>query len=667
MNKIEAKNKIQELSERLEDYNYQYYNLAQPTISDKEYDDLLKELIDLEKQFPELRLPHSVTQRVGIKIASGVKAVKHKVKMYSLDNTYSIEDLKEWHQRVCKSLGVKEIEYTVELKIDGVSASLNYENGQFVLGATRGDGFVGEDITHNLKTVATIPLRLKKDFPKVLDVRGEVYMKTEDFKKINIQRKEKGESVFANPRNATSGSVKLLDSRITAERKLSCFVYSFGTLEGGSTFETQWQFLKKMAEWGFCVNPNNRLCSSIEDVIAYCLEYQKKRESIPYEVDGVVVKVNSLQLQDALGATAKSPRWAVAYKFPAHQVTSIIQKIVVQVGRTGVLTPVAELEPVECAGVTISRATLHNFDEVKRLGVSEGDRVLIERAGDVIPKIVKVVKASERVGRKVFSLPKHCPECGSEISWDNQKEVAYRCMNISCPKQLERSIVHFASRGAMDIEGLGTAVVTQLLAKGFIKDIADIYTLKKEQLLELDLFKEKKASNLLKSIEASKNRSLSHFLFGLGIVNIGAKAAEILAQRYGTVDNLMSATVEDLSAIYEIGEVMAESICQFFNSDTTKVLIAKFKQEGLQLKEAESMPISNKFEGKKFVFTGELKTMTRSEAGRRIKKLGGSPVSSVSKKTDFVVVGESAGSKYQKALDLGITILTEQEFQEMTQ
>jgi len=667
MNKKEVQKKIKELSDLLEDHNYRYYILNQPVISDKEYDDLFKELIELEEKFPDLKLSHSPTQRVGTKLPSGTETVTHKAKMYSLDNTYSVEELKSWHERVCKALENKVIEYVAELKIDGISASLSYEKGQFVLGATRGDGITGEDVTHSLKTVPMIPLVLRGDFPEFLDIRCEVHINTEDFKRLNQQRKENGEVLFANPRNATSGSVKLLDSRITAERKLSCFVHSFGVLEGGKKFKTQWEFLEKMRDWGFCVNPHTRVCATIEDVIAYCLEYQKKRDTIPYEVDGVVVKVNELNAQNILGATTKSPRWAVAYKFPAHQVTSIVERIVVQVGRTGVLTPVAELKPVECAGVIISRATLHNFDEVKRLGIKEGDRVLVERAGDVIPKIIKVVISSKKLGKSTFNPPKKCPECGSLINKENKDGVAYRCINSSCPKQLERSLVHFASRGAMDIEGLGGAVVAQLLVKGFVENLADIYFLRKEQLLDLELFKEKKADNLLEAIEKSKSRKLSQFVFGLGIMNIGIKAASILAERYGTIDRLKDASIEELESIHEVGTVMAKSIQQFFQSEITVQLIEKFKQAGVNPAEPESTQISKRLEGKKIVFTGELKTMTRSQAGARVKMLGGNPVDSVSSKTDFVVAGEAAGSKYQKALKLGISILTEEQFQEMIQ
>jgi len=441
--KEQARKKVEQLSAEIEEHNYHYYVLSQPTLSDKEYDNLLTELIALEGQFPELRETNSPTQRIGSVVDFAGKVVRHRTKMYSLDNTYSLEDLESWRQRIVKSLGSEEIEYAVELKIDGVSASLTYEEGQLVLGATRGDGSVGEDVTHAFKTVRSIPLKLKKDnknIPRLLEVRGEVYINRKDFEEINSERKSCDEVLFANPRNATSGSIKLLDSRVTAKRRLNCFIHSHGVMEGGIEPKTQWEFLKHVKDLGMCVNKTSRLCKNFEEVIDYCKVYQEKRNTIPYDVDGVVIKVNSLAHQDRLGATLKSPRWAVAYKFPAQQATTKVKKIVVQVGRTGVLTPVADLEPVECAGVVISRSTLHNFDEIKRLGVREGDKVLIERAGDVIPKIIKVLDSSSKVKSKSFGIPKKCPECKGLIAKDQSERVAYRCINPSCPKQLERSL-----------------------------------------------------------------------------------------------------------------------------------------------------------------------------------------------------------------------------------
>lgn len=667
--KAKIQKEIQQLIEAIESHNHRYYILAQPRISDKEYDDLLKRLVTLENQFPEFRLPYSPTQRVGVKLQEATRTVRHRAQMYSLDNTYSWAELAEWQQRLRKTLSEENREYVVELKIDGVSASLTYEEGVFMLGATRGDGSIGEDITHNCRTIRSVPLKLLKprrfEIPRLLELRGEIYMDKVDFAAMNRERKKKGEVLFANPRNAASGSLKLLDSTLTARRKLNCFIHSFGLLQGGREYQTHWEFLQAAQEFGFRVNPHNRLCQTFTAVQDYCLEYQQKRKEIPYEVDGIVIKVNSLQQQRELGETLKSPRWAVAYKFPAHQATTKVKDIVVQVGRTGVLTPVAILQPVECAGVMISRATLHNFEEIQRLGVKKGDRVLLERAGDVIPKIIKVVASSPEKKVKAFRVPPRCPECGGQITKWKQEDVAYRCVNPSCPKQLQRGLIHFASRGAMDIEGLGESAVQQLLAKNLIKDLADIYFLKKEDWLTLDLFADKKSENLMRSIEASKKLSLSHFLYALGIANIGKKAALLLAQHFLTIDRLMKASVEELTGIHEIGRVTAVSLQDFFRQDFAKELIAKFKKAGVNTSESEGKAKTGRLTGKKFVFTGELSGFTRRQAADSVKERGGQVVSSVSRHTDFVVTGSQPGSKYQKALDLGVKILNERQFQEI--
>ena len=671
MDKEKAKREIARLSQEIEGHNYRYYVLDEPIVSDKEYDELLRKLIKLEEQFLELEDPNSPSQRVGAKIPSSAATVTHRVKMYSLDNTYSMDELQEWHERVVKGLPGQKVEYVAELKIDGVSASLTYVQGRFTLGATRGDGVTGEDVTHSLKTIRSIPLKLMEKkgehLPGVLEVRGEVYMNLKDFAALNNERKKNGEPIFANPRNATSGSVKLLDSRITAQRNLSCFIHSFGVLEGTTPFKTHWEFLAAIPDWGLRVNRQNKLCGSIDAVMAYCREYQQKRDTIPYEIDGVVIKVNSLKQQEQLGFTLKSPRWAVAYKFPARQVTTKVMNIVVQVGRTGILTPVADLEPVECGGVTISRSTLHNFDEIKRLGVKKGDRVLVERAGDVIPKVVKVVESSGRSGTKALKVPMKCPSCGSAIVKEEEKDVAYRCVNPLCPEQIERGLLHFAARGAMDIEGLGESVIHQLCEKGLVKDFADIYFLKPKDLLELELFADKKAENLLKAIENSKKRPLSRFLFGLGILNVGEKVALVLAQRFGSLEKLLKAGSEDLEGIRGIGKVIAVSIVKFFRQPATHKLMAKFKKAGVNFVEPVTafLKHSGKLQGKKFVFTGELTSMTRTQAGARVREMGADVIASVSAATDFVVAGDSPGSKHQKALQLGVKILSEKQFQEM--
>jgi len=667
MDKFKAKQLIAKLSRQIEEHNHRYYVLSQPTIADKEYDDLLRQLLDLEGQFPEFKEPDSPSQRVGTKLAAELPVVRHRAKMYSLDNTYSFEELGEWHQRVGKGLPGAKLEYVVELKIDGVSAALTYEKGVLVMGATRGDGVTGEDVTHNIRTIRSIPLRLKSAgqtaIPGILDVRAEIYMERGEFDRLNAQRKAKGEVLFANPRNATSGAIKLLDSRLTAERNLKCFVHSFGTIEGGKDFGTHWEFLQAARKFGFCTNPDSRLCSTFEEVVAFCRRFQDKRNELPFEADGVVIKVNARDQQKRLGETLKSPRWAVAYKFPAQQATTKVKRITIQVGRTGVLTPVAELDPVPCAGVTISRCTLHNFDEVKRLKVKVGDRVLVERAGDVIPKIVKVVETSRSKGTQV-RVPRKCPVCRGPVAKEKTDQVAYRCINPSCPKQLERRLVHFASRLAMDIEGFGEAVVVQLLQKKYIHDLADIYHLTQKQLLTLELFKEKKADKLLAAIAQSRTQPLSRLLFGLGIVNIGEKAAHTLAQKYGSLDALLKAGRDEIESIHEIGAVMADSIVSFFKQATTRKLVSRLKKAGVNMTEPREK-VGQVLAGKRFVFTGELAYSSRDQVSSLVRKMGGEVSSSVSKKTDFVVAGENPGSKYDKAVDLGVKILDEQAFREM--
>lgn len=667
--KVKIKILINDLREKIEDHNYRYYVLSQPSISDKEYDDLLKKLIKLEKDNPEFYDKNSPTQRVGVKMEAAGPTVKHQAKMYSLDNCYSMDELEDWQGRVKKAIRTEKVSYVAELKIDGVSAALTYKNGEFVLGATRGDGTTGEDVTPNIKTIRSVPLKLKEiksgALPRLLDVRAEIYMNKSDFEQLNKERKDNSEILFANPRNATSGSVKLLDSTITANRNLNCFIHSFGVVDGGPAMATQWDFLQLAKEYGFVVDKHSRLCQNFEEVISFCEEFQKKRNEIPYEIDGVVVKVNSFAQQQKLGATLKSPRWAIAYKFPAHQATTKVKDIVVQVGRTGVLTPVAELEPVECAGVTISRATLHNFDEIKRLGVQKGDRILLERAGDVIPKIIQVV---ERAGtkRKPFEVPLVCPDCGTKVIKDNEEDVAYRCPNSLCPKQLERGLFHFSSRNAMDIEGLGEAVIEALLSQGLVKSFSDIYKLTKNDFLKLPLFKDKRADNLIEAIARSKKQPLSRLIYGLGIPHIGEKAASVLARRFLTMDGLMSANLGDLLSISEIGDIMAASVLSFFKQKAVLRLIEEFKSLGLNMKEPDIQPTKNTFKDLKFIFTGELKTLTRSEASRIVKDLGGEVVSAISRQTDYIVVGDAPGSKYQKAQELNVKILTENQFKEMS-
>ncbi|MDD5506148.1 MAG: NAD-dependent DNA ligase LigA, partial [Candidatus Omnitrophica bacterium] len=552
---IQIKNKINLIREKLRRHDYSYYVLSQPQVSDKEYDDLMSELKALEDKYPQLRTDDSPTQRLSLGISSGFETVKHKTGMFSLDNTYSIDELISWDERVRKGLGnAFDYEYVVELKIDGVSANLTYLKGKLTVGATRGDGQMGEDVTANIKTIRAIPWDLLgRDIPDFVEIRGEVYMDKNDFVQVNKQRLDKGESLFANPRNATSGSLKLLDSGIVAKRQLNFFAHSLGACSDRK-IKTQWDFLARLKSWGVRANMHSALCRNINEVIDYCNKWQGKRDALSYEIDGVVIKLNSLIQQKELGFTAKSPRWAVAYKFTARQATTEVLAIKVNVGRTGVITPTAELKPVECSGVIISNATLHNFDEIERLRVREGDRVLIERAGDVIPKVVKVV---EQKGKKPYNIPARCPACGEKIVKEKQEDVAYRCINSDCPAQLERALLHFASRDALDIEGMGEAVINQLVKLKVLKSLADVYNLRLEDLLTLELFKEKRAGNLLRSIEKSKQQPLERLIFALGIRHVGQKAAYTLAGEFGDMQKLMQAKLEDLDNIPEIGQVMA--------------------------------------------------------------------------------------------------------------
>jgi DNA ligase (NAD+) len=664
--KKQIKKKIDELRKRIISHNKRYYILNDPEISDKEYDNLIRNLKDLENKHPEFITADSPTQRVGSDILRAFKTVRHNQKMFSLDNTYSIEELQEWQERLYKSLGNDKVDYVVELKIDGVSANLIYKNGLLNVGVTRGDGEIGEDVTHNLETIRSIPLNLEaKDFPELVEIRGEVYMEKKHLDLLNKERIKDNELIFANPRNAAAGSLKLLDAKIVAKRHLNFFAHSLGYLKG-RYFDSHWEFLKKVKTWGLRINPNIFLCSDLEKVIELCKEWEKKRDSLEYEIDGMVIKVNSLEQQRMLGETLKSPRWAVAYKFAAHQATTKLLDIAVQVGRTGVLTPVANLSPVECGGVTISRATLHNFDEIERLDIRIGDRVILERAGDVIPKVIKVVTSVRTGKEKKLRIPDICPECGSAVVKEKEEEVAYRCINPSCPVQLEKGLLHFASRAAMDIEGMGESVVEFLVNRGMVKKFSDIYYLKKEDLLELPLFKDKKANNLIEAIQRSKQRPLNRLLYGLGIRHVGEKAAYILAEIFKSLDKVIEAKADDFSSIYEIGEVMTGSIVEFFKQPKTKDLIVRLEKTGINTKQPKSEFSRSFLTGKVLVFTGELKELDRKEAEAVVRKFGGNTSSSVSKNTDFVVTGENPGSKFKRARSLGVKIIDEKEFIELT-
>ncbi len=665
MDREKAKKEIKALSDTIRQHDYRYYVLSQPQITDKEYDELLYKLKSLESQYPEFVVADSPTQRVGAALLEGAETLKHCQKMLSLNNTYSLEELREWDARVRKNLGSERFEYVVELKIDGVSANLTYRDGLFIQGATRGDGEVGEDVTANLRTIRAIPLKLDtKSNLKFIEIRGEVYLDGQDFKKINSERKKENEPLFANPRNAASGSLKLLDPAIVSARHLNFFAHSLGETEGAD-FLTQWDFLSALKEMGMRVNLETRLCKNLEEVFTFCNGWQKKRASIDYEIDGVVTKVNSFKQQEKLGTTLKSPRWAVAYKFPAHQATTRLKNIIISVGRTGVITPVADLEPVECVGVTISRATLHNFEEIERLGVKIGDQVILERAGEVIPKIIKPVESLRTGKEKDFKIPRDCPACGARIIKEKEEEVAYRCINPLCSVIFEKALIHFGSRGCMDIEGLGESVARQLIVKGLVRDFADLYYLKKAELLDLELFKDKKAQNLLDSIEKSKKQSLSRLIFGLGIRHVGEKAAMLLAGEFKTLDNLARAPAEGLDSLYEVGPAICESVAHFFEQEVIKKLIKKLADAGVNTREVVLSSRKTALAGKSIVFTGELEFLGRQAARELAREAGGKNVSSVSRNTDLVIIGKNPGSKYEKARKLGVQIITENEFKEM--
>ncbi|MFA6216346.1 MAG: NAD-dependent DNA ligase LigA [Candidatus Omnitrophota bacterium] len=654
------KKRIEKLRREIRRHDHLYYVESDPQLSDKEYDDLMQQLKKLEELHPEFKSNDSPTARVGGGVLKGFKTVKHKQKMVSLDNSYSFEDLKDWDVRVCKGLRAFDTrEYVVELKIDGVSVNLTYEKGTLRVGATRGDGETGEDVTENIKTMRSVPLvLLGQDIPDFIEIRGEVYIDRRNFLELNKQKETNGDVLFANPRNAASGSLKLLDSGMVAKRKLEFFAHSRGEFRG-VTVNSHEEYFKRLKEWGVRINPHWKLCRDIDEVIAYCLGWQEKREALTYDIDGIVIKVNSFTQQKELGFTLKSPRWAMAYKFPARQATTEILDIKVNVGRTGVITPTAELKPVECAGVIIKNATLHNFDEINRLHVKIGDRVLIERAGEVIPKVVKVVESR---GKKIFLVPEVCPVCSGKVVKEKEEDVAYRCINPLCPAQLERGLLHFASRGAMDIEGMGESVVSQLVALNLVSNFADIYKLTLEDLLRLELFKDKKARNLLIGIQNSKSKPLSRFIYGLGIRHVGQKAADVLAGRFTAMDNILAAKKEDFDAIPEIGKVVAASLVNYFALPQTKKLIEALRRAGVNLKEELRKITLTPLTGKSVVFTGELVGLSRPQADEALRLAGGICASSVSKRTDFVVVGQNPGSKLDKAKKLGVTIIDEKEF-----
>jgi DNA ligase (NAD+) len=656
--------KIKQLRKDIQRHDHLYYVQDAPEINDRDYDRLMQALKELESKHPEWVTPDSPTQRVGGAPAEGFDTVVHKVPMLSLDNTYSVDELRDFHNRVVKNLGTDEVEYVVELKIDGLGVSLFYEDDKFVRGATRGDGKAGEDITANLKTIRSIPLTLpmSKAGYQALEVRGEVYMDRKGFDALNHQREEEGESPFVNPRNAAAGSLRLLDSRITASRPLNIWVYALGHFEGPA-FNTHFEMLETMGTLGFRTNTNTQLCKSFDDIQKMINAWQEKQSTLDYDVDGLVIKVNSVPAQNKLGSTNKHPRWAAAFKYEAEEAETVVEDIRVQVGRTGAVTPVAELTPVFVSGSTVSRATLHNEDEIARLDVRVGDRVVIIKAGEIIPKVVRVLD-KERKGRQPkFKMPKTCPQCDSKIERP-EGEAVWRCVNAACPAQLKERLLHFASRNAMDIDHLGTAIVDQLVDTGKVKSFYELYDLQLEDINTLERMAEKSAENLIGAIAESKKAGLTRLVFGLGIRHVGQRVAQVLAQTYGSMDALANAPYEDLEAIDEIGPRIAESIREFFGEKHNKKELCKLKQHKLVMTEEKKAGGGN-LEGKQFVLTGTLENMTRDEAKRKIIEAGGRVTSSVSAKTDYVLAGTDPGSKLTKAQKLDIPILTEKEFQRL--
>lgn len=654
-----SKQRIQELHELLNRYNYEYHVLDQPTVPDAEYDRLMNELIKIEEAFPELKTQDSPTQRVGGQVLDAFQKVEHRTPMLSLGNAFDEQDLRDFDRRIRQAVG-DDFSYVCELKIDGLAISLLYEDGYLVRGATRGDGTIGEDITENLKTIRSIPLRVKD--PVTMEVRGEAFMPRKSFEKLNEAKIQNEELPFANPRNAAAGSLRQLDPKIAAKRNLDIFVYAM-TDAGEQEVEAHSESLDLLDHLGFKTNKERQKCATIEEVLAYIENWQEKRPSLAYDIDGIVIKVDAFEQQIELGTTAKSPRWAIAYKFPAEEVVTTLKDIELTVGRTGVITPTAILEPVQVAGTTVQRASLHNEDLIREKDIRIGDQVVIKKAGDIIPEVVNVITEKRTGEEQEFTMPTHCPECESELV-RLEGEVALRCINPSCPAQIREGLIHFVSRNAMNIDGLGEKVITQLFKVELIKDVADLYELTKEQLIELERMGEKSADNLLKAIEASKENSLERLLFGLGIRHVGAKAAKTLAQQFDTMDKLQKATYDELVTINEIGDKMADAIVTYFSQEEVQELLSELQEAGVNMTYKGPKPVNveesdSVFAGKTIVLTGKLEELGRSEAKAEIEALGGKVTGSVSKKTDLVIAGEDAGSKLAKANELGIEVWDE--------
>ncbi|MHB9038197.1 MAG: NAD-dependent DNA ligase LigA [Armatimonadota bacterium] len=678
----EVASEIERLRRKINGANYLYYVQDLPTISDAEYDNFMRRLQELEAEYPGAVTPDSPTQRVGAVPQTQFAPFRHAVPMLSLANAFGEDELRAFDERCKRFLDMdreEPIEYVCELKFDGLACSLTYRDGIFASGATRGDGMQGENITENLRTIKAIPLNLYhtnrecinisgrdcvKPIPALVEVRGEVILEHQEFRRINEERETSGEPTFANPRNAAAGSVRQLDSRVTARRNLTMFCYGVGAYEG-IDFSTHYEILCALGDWGFQVNPNIEVAGNIDEVIAYMNEWETKKEDLPYDIDGMVVKVNSLNMQSRLGSVARSPRWAIAYKYPAHQATTVVRDIRVQVGRTGALTPVAIMEPVEVSGVTVSRATLHNEDEIKRKDVRIGDTVVVQRAGEVIPEVVEVVKDKRTGDEREFQMPDKCPVCGADVERAEGEAVA-RCIGITCPAQIRENIIHFTSRNAMDIDGVGPALIDQLIETGLIHDPADLYYLTVDQIIPLERMAKKSAENAVSAIEASKSANLSRLIYALGIRHVGERTAASLAQHFGSIDALRTASEEELAHVQDIGPVVAKSVATFFAQEETAEVLRKLREVGINPTE-EARRETEQFSGKTIVFTGALQKLTRDKAQELVFKLGAKPSSSVSKKTDLVVAGEKAGSKLDKAESLGVKVISEDDFIELVE
>ncbi len=661
--------RIEELREQINYHNYKYYVETSPEISDREFDKLLQELIDLEKEHPELITPDSPSQRVGGQPIEGFRTVKHRLPMLSIDNSYDQKSLRDFDKRIRKLIPKEDFTYVVELKIDGVAISLTYEDGTFTVGVTRGDGIQGDDVTHSLKTIGGIPLRLRtKKPPKLFEARGEVYMTRAELVRINKEQEKKGLKAFANPRNLTAGTLKSLDPKIAANRGLRIFAYSIGAVEG-IEIKTHSEALKRLREFGFATNPHTQSFDSIDEVLKYCDSWEHRRNELPYETDGLVVKVNDFSQQQRLGTTAKSPRYVIAYKFAAEQKITKLLRIDVDVGKQGTLTPVATLEPVQLAGTTVNRASLHNADFIKSKDIRVGDMVVVEKAGEIIPYIVRSEQAVRTGKEKEWSMPTECPSCGGPVVRD-EGGAFYRCKRgPKCPGVLKKQIRSFATRNAMDIEGLGEKIIVQFVDKGLVQSIPDLYRLDQESLVSLERMGKKSAQNILDQLEASKQRGLPRVLAGMAIEHVGVSVAELLAQEFGDIEKLQAATPEELAAINGIGEVMAKDIHNYFQSDLGKTTVAELQELGLKLTEDKKPSPAQlggaDLSGQTFVVTGTLNKYSRDEIEGLIKNLGGKATSSVSKKTNFLIAGENAGSKLSKAQELGVKVISEDEFEKM--